>query len=213
MFMRRYFTLGVVLLAVSLLPGYSQEQRKEEGNRTTRPENRASGVSRGEKARQVDPKGRKPRLQMQRPDQRGDEHFWQRGQSLRQIRPDPLVGDPRRIAATAEHRRIFESIQGGLRAGNVGVLSQHFGSQVLCNLRDGESGYYSASQAFYLLQNYFSTRRLVAFDFSTIGESESNPYATGSVSFNVKGRREVAQVYVSLSQAGDRWVISQINIY
>jgi hypothetical protein len=213
MFMRRYFTVGVVLLSVCLLSGYGQEQRKEEGNRTTRRENRASGVFRGEKARQVDSQSRKPRLQKKRADEGGDRHFRQRGPSLRQIRPDPLVGDPRRIAATAEHRRIFESIQEGLRAGNVGVLSPYFGSQVLCNLRDGESGYYSANQAFYLLQNYFSTRRLVAFDFSTIGESESNPYATGSVSFNVKGRREVAQVYVSLSQAGDRWVISQINIY
>ena len=87
------------------------------------------------------------------------------------------------------------------------------GSQVYVNLRGGESGYYSANQAYYLLENYFKTRRLVNFNFTTIGESDSNPYATGSAGFNEKGSRERAQVYVSLSLAGNRWVITQINIY
>ena len=112
-----------------------------------------------------------------------------------------------------ESRKIFSSVQQGLSSGNISTFSQHMGSQVYVNLRGGESGYYSANQAYYLLENYFKTRRLVNFNFSTIGESESNPYATGSAGFNEKGSRERAQVYVSLSLAGNRWVITQINIY
>jgi hypothetical protein len=110
-------------------------------------------------------------------------------------------------------RRIFASVQEGLAAGAVGVFSQHIGQQVFMNLRGGGSGYYSANQAYYVLQNYLKTRRLANLNFSTIGESEANPYATGSAGLSFRGTREFAQVYVSLARSGDRWVITQINIY
>ncbi len=213
MHVNRQFSLSALLLVLFLLPGYSQQRQRSETEGRIRGKDSSGSTVRGEHSRKADPQVRKSDVQTRDSDRGAREDFLQRGQSLRQIRPAPLIGDPQRIAAKGEQARIFESIQDGMRGGNIGVLSQHFGSQVLCNLRDGESGYYSANQAFYLLENYFSTRRLVGFDFSTMSESDSNPYATGSVTFNIKGRREVAQVYVSLSRAGDRWVISQINIY
>jgi hypothetical protein len=85
--------------------------------------------------------------------------------------------------------------------------------QVYMNLRGGESGYYSASQAHYVLEGYFKSRKLVNLNFSTIGESEARPYATGSAVFVQRGIREIAQVYVLLGRSGDRWIITQINIY
>ncbi len=45
------------------------------------------------------------------------------------------------------------------------------------------------------------------------GSGTYSSIATGSASFTLKGGRETAQVYLSLSRSGDRWVISQINIY
>jgi hypothetical protein len=86
-------------------------------------------------------------------------------------------------------------------------------SQVYVNLRGGESGYYSANQAHYVLENYLKSRKLVNLKFSTIGESEARPYATGSAVTVQRGIREIAQVYVSLGRSGDRWFITQINIY
>jgi hypothetical protein len=112
-----------------------------------------------------------------------------------------------------DYKGIFENIQEGLLHGNIGEFSQYFGTHVQVNLQGGENGYYSASQTYYVLENYLRTRKLVTFSFTTIGESDTNPYATGSGGLNVKGTREFIQVYVSLSWAGDRWVISQINIY
>jgi hypothetical protein len=87
------------------------------------------------------------------------------------------------------------------------------GSQVYINLRGGESGYYSANQAYYVLDSYLKSRKLVNINFSTIGESNTRPYATGSAALVVRGNREIAQVYVSLSQVGEKWIITQINIY
>ncbi len=114
---------------------------------------------------------------------------------------------------TGECRAIFERIQRGLSSGSVTLFSPDLASQVFVNLRGGESGYYSASQAHYLLENYLRVRKFSRFTFSTIDESGENPYATGSVTFNFRGSREIAQVYVSLTSSGNRWMITQINIY
>lgn len=112
-----------------------------------------------------------------------------------------------------EFRSIFSTIEQGLSSGDVSAFSRHMGSQVYVRLRGKEGGYYSASQAYYLLDQFLRTQKVSGFRFSTVGSSETNPYATGSAGLVVRGAREFAQVYVSLSQAGDRWVISQINIY
>ena len=110
-------------------------------------------------------------------------------------------------------REIFERVQRGLSTGNVPTFTADLAPQVLVNLRGGESGYYSASQAHYLLENYLRLRKFGRFSFTTVNESGENPYATGSAVFNYRGSREYTQVYVSLSASGSRWVITQFNIY
>lgn len=117
------------------------------------------------------------------------------------------------VESREDYRKLFNVVQKSLNSGNVSTLAQHLAPQVQVNFRGAESGYYSASQAYYLLENYFRSRKILGFEFSTIGESDSNPYATGGASFNFRGSREYAQIYVSLSRSGRRWLITQINIY
>ena len=202
-----------LLVVSAVLTGFSQEQRDETRQRAAE---RVEGLRTDQRSRNEqrrDPASRrsrgKPRgvIEGERADTPQGSHFV-RPQTIQREMPGRPINPVR-----GDYRQIFEGIQHGMKTGNVATFSQHFGSQVLFNLRGGESGYYSANQAYYLLESYLKSRKLVYFDFSTIGESESNPYATGSAGFNVKGSREVAQIYVSLSLAGERWVISQINIY
>ena len=120
-------------------------------------------------------------------------------------RPDRPIRD--------EHKRVFETVRTGLVSGQISSLSEHMGAQVYVNLREGESGYFGANQAYYLLENYLRTRKFSSLEFNTMGEDESTPYATGVAGFDHKGSQESAQVYVSLSEVGERWVISQIKIY
>ena len=117
---------------------------------------------------------------------------------------------PRHPAAP---REIFERVQEGLSDGNVGAFSKFLASSVSVSLRGSEGGYYSGSQARYLLENYFRFHHLGRFTFTTVDDSGSNPYATGSVAFNSHGARELAQIYVSLTSEHDGWLITQINIY
>ena len=126
------------------------------------------------------------------------------------VLPSPFA---HQVSPDAGSREVFNRVQDGLTSGDVGAFSRYFSSQVMVTLKGAESGYYSANQAYYLLTNYIRTRQFARFVFTTVGGSEGNPYATGSVTFNFRGKRETAQVYVSLAQTGGRWLITQINIY
>jgi hypothetical protein len=108
---------------------------------------------------------------------------------------------------------IFEDVEVGVSTGNVSLLSKYFAPHVAISLRGGESGTFSSNQAYYVLQNFFKLRRFGRFAFSTIGESDAHPYASGSVAFTHKGNRELAQVYVALTFVGERYVITQMTVY
>ncbi len=129
-------------------------------------------------------------------------------------RPRILQGVPHQAEAPKQHyREVFSEIERGLSAGNVNSFSGVFAPEVQVNLRGGESGYFSSHQAYYLLDTYLRSRRLANLSFTTIGESEVNPYATGGANLLYRGSKDYVQVYVALSLAGGRWVISRINIY
>jgi hypothetical protein len=112
-----------------------------------------------------------------------------------------------------EIREVFDDVQRGISQGNVAIFSPHLHSQVRVTLHGGETGLYSANQAYYLLQNFLRDRKPVSFAFTTFGESESTPYATGNAAFAFRGVRQHAQIYVALAPEGGRWVITLINIY
>jgi hypothetical protein len=156
-----------------------------------------------------------PRGNIPSPGGKQEEHGDLSRDSLFSRSPQLLRGDLNRSHAKLKEGSgsVFQLVESALEAGNIGALSQHLGTQVFLNLRGGESGYYSANQAYYVLENYFKNRKLVQIDLTTMSESEATPYATGRAAFNVKGSREHAQIYLSLTMVGGRWVVTQINVY
>jgi|GEM_PF-1131884 len=118
-----------------------------------------------------------------------------------------------RVIPTGEQAAVFSSVESGILAGNAGSLSPFFGTRVFIQLRGAEGGYFSAAQSYYILESFFRGKRTVSARFTTYGKSDISPYATGSASFIMKGKREDAQMYVALSPAGERWVISHLSIY
>lgn len=116
-------------------------------------------------------------------------------------------------AGGLRQQAVFDDVEAAISSGEVSLLTRHFGPQVEVNLRDGESGTFSANQAFYLLENFFRTRRFGKLRFSTIGESDATPYATGSAECVHDGNRQRVQVYVALTSVGKKHVITQLNIY
>lgn len=108
---------------------------------------------------------------------------------------------------------LFEEIEKGIRSGSITELSERLGAQVFVNIPGGENGYFSSNQTVSVLQNYFAHRKPLSFSFTRLNANVANPYATGRLSYMYKGSKEAAQIYVSLSPHGSRWVIGQFNIY
>jgi hypothetical protein len=112
-----------------------------------------------------------------------------------------------------DHQRVFDDVRNGLNSGSIASFAEMLGPQVHVNLRGGESGYFSSSQAYYVLENYLRSNRFSGLQFSTVEQAGDAPFATGRADLDQKGMKGAAQVYVSLSQVGGKWVISQIKIY
>lgn len=112
-----------------------------------------------------------------------------------------------------DFRVVFEEVQQGMESGSVEIFSAYFASQIQVSLKGEESGYFSSSHTYYILENFFKARKVLSFEFVNVGETEAMPYATGRAVFMNKGAREVVQVYVALTKSAGKWVISEITIY
>ncbi len=113
---------------------------------------------------------------------------------------------------TAAVQLIFTDMEKALSSGNFSSLSTFFCSQTYLSLSNGVSGYYSSNQAYYILEDFFKIYNVTSFRFKNIHAAGSTPYATGIYSFEFKGKKDNAQVYISLKQFGSGWKITQITI-
>lgn len=127
-------------------------------------------------------------------------------------RPEPSKESEVYTQKTAQ-KQILAEIQAGIAKGDASLFADHLGPQVYMSLKGSEGGYYSANQALFVLQDFFAVHRPTSFAFSTQGEIEESPFATGRGFFTAKGLRESAQVYVSLTRSEGRWVVAELNIY
>ena len=120
---------------------------------------------------------------------------------------------PERAAKGQATGSIFADIEAGLRSGDLGTFSGSLARQVYLNLSDIESGFFSENQALYILKDYFKTRRILSFKFTTISEVEGTPFATGGGTYLHRGSPEILQVYVAMKKSGNRWVIGQFSVF
>ncbi len=118
--------------------------------------------------------------------------------------------DPHKLKESAN--LLFKEIENGISSGKVSAFSRYFSPQIYLSLSNGVSGYYSSNQAYYVLAEYFRLNQAASFAFGNVQEEESGMYAIGSYDYLVKGKRESAQVYVSLKNTGKKWKITQITI-
>lgn len=106
---------------------------------------------------------------------------------------------------------VFNHLETGLKNGNPTVIAEYFSSQNFLSLGAMGSGYYSASQAYYILQDFFKINTPLNFKI-TVQNGGGNPYATGVLTVETKGKRKSLQVFISLKQDGADWKISQLTI-
>ncbi len=107
--------------------------------------------------------------------------------------------------------KAFDQISEGLAKGDINEITHLLPSQCFLSLSNGISGYYSYNQTYYILQDFFKVKRPISFKYTSI-VSNNNPYATGIFTYEIRNRRETAQVFISVESKGTGWQISQITI-
>lgn len=107
---------------------------------------------------------------------------------------------------------IFNDIESGINSSDVTKISKYFAPQPYISLINGVNGYYSSNQAYYILEDFFDTYKVLSFEMDESKIDESVSYAKGEYYFEKKGKREFAHLYVTLSKSGSRWQITQISI-
>lgn len=108
--------------------------------------------------------------------------------------------------------QIFQEIGNALSEGRVNDISKHFGPQTYFSLSNGINGYYSSNQAFYILEDFFKIYKALSFRFDIIKTDKNSSYATGKYNYDNRGKRNSAQVYISLKKVGKNWNITQLTI-
>ncbi len=111
------------------------------------------------------------------------------------------------------YKEIFYSVEKGINDGNITLFSVYFGKQIYLDLRNSEKGFFSANQAHFILENFFSIHKPLSFSFSTHGFTDDIPFATGRGIFRFKNNKESFQIYIALTKYNGNWVIDKINFY
>ena len=106
---------------------------------------------------------------------------------------------------------ILTEIESGIAKGNFAVIYKHLSPQTYFSLTNGIRGYYSSNQAYYILEDFFKVYQVLSFKFHSLQIDKGNPYATGIYYYEFKGKRETAQVFISLKNTGKSWKIIQVT--
>ena len=106
----------------------------------------------------------------------------------------------------------IKKIETAIANRDIESLSDHLGSQTYLNLPNGISGYYSANQAYFVLDDFLKTYRITSFSFDEINTNSNTPFATGNYEYDLKGNRNSARIYLQLRNTGKGWKINQITI-
>jgi hypothetical protein len=114
---------------------------------------------------------------------------------------------------TEKLNSIFQDIQSGLITNDVNLILRYISKHVKLNLRGSDNGYFSENQALYILDNYFSTRKVINYQFTVKKLADVVPYAIGEGYWNIKGRQEKFQAYITMYVRDNHWVITQFKIY
>jgi hypothetical protein len=107
---------------------------------------------------------------------------------------------------------IILEIEQSIKNSDVLKLVRFINAQTYFSMMGNINGYYTTNQAYYMLEDFFKINKVQFFKFTQISSDTNNPYATGVLQYENKGRRSKAQVYISLRKIGDNWIISQLSI-
>lgn len=107
---------------------------------------------------------------------------------------------------------ILVKIQNSFEEGDVSKIAPYLSGKTYLSISEEISGYFSYSQSYNLLKDYFEVYKPLSFRFASRVDSAASPFAWGEYKFMKKGVRGSHKIFVSLQKNEARYFISQITI-
>ncbi len=124
----------------------------------------------------------------------------------------PIKSDLNSNSQNTMAYEILEEIEMGISKTKLSAISPHLSSQIYLSFLNGVSGYYSANQAYYVLENFINEYKIISFNFDSYNFNTITPFAKGTYFYEHKGNRSEAKVYLTMKLTGKSWKITQISI-
>jgi hypothetical protein len=124
----------------------------------------------------------------------------------------PIKNDLQSNSQNTMAYEILEEIEMGISKTKLSTISQHLSSQIYLSFLNGVSGYYSANQAYYVLENFINEYKVISFKFDSFNFNTITPFAKGTYYYEHKGNRSEAKVYLTMKLTSKSWEITQISI-
>lgn len=131
------------------------------------------------------------------------------GQNLKQNNSQELENQD----SLGDIQRIINIVQRGINTGEVDLFSDFIAPKVYLSIPSNEQTYYSANQAYYILEKYFDTHKLQNFIFNNRGGSNGATFASGKGTAIIQDKLLRVQIYIALSKIKDRWMITQFHVF
>ena len=125
---------------------------------------------------------------------------------------DAVVASNPQEKDLSDARRLLTRIEGALATGDSRSLLPFLNAKMFLTLFTGESGYYSAEQAAFILRNFFHTHSSIGCSFHNTNVGDDSAFGVGTLTFVKRGQRGSAQVFVSLAAGKGGWRITQITV-
>lgn len=103
-------------------------------------------------------------------------------------------------------------IEDAFNNGNVEQLSDYIDSKTYFSFTSDLTGYFSYSQIYNLLKDYFEAYKPIKFSFASKSVNTDSPFGWGEYIYLKNGLRGSHKIFISLQSSDSKFYISQISI-
>ncbi|GBD90710.1 hypothetical protein BMS3Abin04_01429 [bacterium BMS3Abin04] len=107
---------------------------------------------------------------------------------------------------------VFQEIQKGFNSNDISKIAKFIKDDTFINLKNGVSDYFSSSQAYYVLNEFFKAYHTVSVKLDNIKVKNEYSYASGKLIYKRSGVSGTAQVFISLRKTRVGWIIIQLTV-
>lgn len=107
---------------------------------------------------------------------------------------------------------VLKQIEKGFIQNDVNLFSEYFSDNCYLSLNYGVSGYYTASQTYYLFEKYFFNSKTIEFKINDIGKGNNQVLVEATLKYSSAGITYSGQALITLKNINNKFLITQIFI-